>query len=211
MTYPEIYEMQTKAILTAAMELAREGSAQPIVKIMIPLVAHVGEFKYLRSVIDRSASELFDQRGDRISYEVGTMIETPRAALTAAEIARASDFFSFGTNDLTQTTFGFSRDDVEAKFIPHYIEIGILKGSPFDSVDEQGVGKLVRMAVHEGKRAKPDLEIGICGEHGGDPKSIAFFHQAGLDYVSCSAFRVPIARLSAAQAAIERKSTATTA
>ncbi len=210
-TYPEIYEMQTKAILTAAAELTREKGETPTVKIMVPLVAHAGEFRFLRSVIDRAASELFEELGARVSYQVGTMIETPRAALTAGEIAKDSDFFSFGTNDLTQTTFGFSRDDVEAKFIPKYIEKGILERSPFDSVDVLGVGRLVKMAVQEGKRTKPDLEIGICGEHGGDPRSIAFFNEAGLDYVSCSAFRIPIARLAAAQAAMAKKSTATTA
>ena len=134
----------------------------------------------------------------------------PRAALTAAEIAKISDFFSFGTNDLTQTTFGFSRDDVEAKFIPRYIEMGILTQSPFDSVDPSGVGKLVKMAVKDGREVKPDLEVGICGEHGGDPKSIAFFSEAGLNYVSCSAFRVPIARLAAAHAAMAKKTTAVT-
>ena len=138
------------------------------------------------------------------------MIETPRAALTASEIAEDSDFFSFGTNDLTQTTFGFSRDDVEAKFIPKYVEMGILTQSPFDSVDVDGVGKLVRSAVEGGRKTKHRLEIGICGEHGGDPKSIAFFHDAGLNYVSCSAFRIPIARLAAAQAAMTTKTAAIT-
>jgi pyruvate,orthophosphate dikinase len=139
------------------------------------------------------------------------MIETPRAALTAGEVARYSDFFSFGTNDLTQTTFGFSRDDVEAKFIPKYIEMGIIPQSPFDSVDPGGVGKLVKMAVEEGRRVKPNLEVGICGEHGGDPKSIALFNEAGLNYVSCSAFRVPVARLAAAHAALTKKTMAVTA
>ncbi|MDA4125031.1 MAG: pyruvate, phosphate dikinase [Thaumarchaeota archaeon] len=210
-TYPEIYEMQTKAILTAAAELTRGAGEKPRVKIMVPLVAHAGEFRFLRSVIDRAASEIFAELGVMLQYQVGTMIETPRAALTAGEIAKDSDFFSFGTNDLTQTTFGFSRDDVEAKFIPQYIEMGILDRSPFDSVDVQGVGRLVRMAVEAGRKSKPTLEVGICGEHGGDPKSIAFFNEAGLDYVSCSAFRVPIARLAAAQATMARKTTSTTA
>jgi pyruvate,orthophosphate dikinase len=210
-TYPEIYEMQVKAILTAAAELSREGGEAPTVKIMVPLVAHAGEFRFLRSVIDGAATDLFTELGGRVPYQVGTMIETPRAALTAGEIAKDSDFFSFGTNDLTQTTFGFSRDDVEAKFIPRYIEMGILERSPFDSVDVPGVGKLVKMAVEDGRRVKPSLEIGICGEHGGDPKSIAFFNEAGLDYVSCSAFRVPIARLAAAQATRASKTAATTA
>ncbi|HEY6282310.1 MAG TPA: pyruvate, phosphate dikinase [Nitrososphaerales archaeon] len=209
-TYPEIYEMQTKAILQAGIELSKEGKEKAEVKIMLPLIALAGEFRFLRRVVDAAAESVFREFGDRIPYQVGTMIETPRAALTASEIAEDSDFFSFGTNDLTQTTFGFSRDDVEAKFIPKYIETGILTQSPFDSVDIDGVGKLVRMAVEGGRTTKPRLEIGICGEHGGDPKSIAFFHDAGLNYVSCSAFRIPIARLAAAQAALATKTAAVT-
>jgi pyruvate,orthophosphate dikinase len=209
-TYPEIYEMQTKAILSAAIELDREGKERADVKIMIPLVALAGEFRFLRGVVDSAAEGLFRELGARVDYKVGTMIETPRAALTAGEIGRYTDFFSFGTNDLTQTTFGFSRDDVEAKFIPKYIEMGILQRSPFDSVDTAGVGRLVRTAVEEGRRVKPGLEVGVCGEHGGDPKSIAFFNEAGLDYVSCSAFRVPIARLAAAQAMLSKKTAAVT-
>ncbi|MDE1853521.1 MAG: pyruvate, phosphate dikinase [Thaumarchaeota archaeon] len=210
-TYPEIYEMQTKAILQAAIELRREGKEGAKVKIMIPLVAHVGEFKFLRGVVESSAEALFKDLGEKVGFQIGTMIETPRAALTAGEIAKDSDFFSFGTNDLTQTTFGFSRDDVEAKFIPKYIEMGILAESPFDSVDVVGVGRLVRMAVEEGRRVKPELEVGICGEHGGDPGSIAFFAEAGLNYVSCSAFRVPVARLAAAHSALAAKTSAVTA
>ena len=210
-TYPEIYEMQTKALLRAAAEIVREKGETPNVKIMIPLVALAGEFRLLRRTVEQAASELFKEIGMEVRFQVGNMVETPRAALTAEEIAKESDFFSFGTNDLTQTTFGFSRDDVEAKFIPKYIELGILTGSPFDSVDTAGVGKLVRMAVDAGRKTKPSLEIGICGEHGGDPKSIAFFSEAGLNYVSCSAFRVPIARLAAAQAAIGRKAASSTA
>jgi len=208
-TYPEIYEMQAKAILQAAIELDREAKERAEVKIMIPLVALAGELKFLRGVVDHAAEELFRELGDRVEYRVGTMIETPRAALTASEIVQYSDFFSFGTNDLTQTTFGFSRDDVEAKFIPKYIEMGLLAQSPFDSVDTVGVGRLVKIAVEDGRRVKPGLEIGICGEHGGDPKSIAFFNEAGLDYVSCSAFRVPVARLAAAQATLGKASVAT--
>lgn len=210
-TYPEIYEMQTRAILQAAIELDREKTGRADVKIMIPLVAHVGEFRFLRRVIEGAAESLFSDLGEKVRYQVGTMIETPRAALTAGEIAEHSDFFSFGTNDLTQMTFGFSRDDVEAKFIPQYIEMGILKQSPFDSIDTLGVGRLVRMAVADGRRTKPQLEVGICGEHGGDPKSIAFFNEAGLNYVSCSAYRVPVARLAAAQAVMSKKSSAVTA
>ncbi len=209
-TYPEIYEMQTKAILQAAIELERVGKGRADVKVMIPLVALAGELRFLRGVVDAAAESLFSELGSRVGYKVGTMIETPRAALTAAEIAEHSDFFSFGTNDLTQTTFGFSRDDVEAKFVPNYIEMGILPQSPFDSLDRGGVGRLVRMAVEDGRRAKPGLEIGVCGEAGGDPKSIAFFNEVGLDYVSCSAFRVPVARLAAAQATMEKETAPTT-
>ena len=210
-TYPEIYEMQTRAILQAAIELDREGKERARVKIMVPLVALAGEFSFLREVVTSSAKALFKELGTEVDFQVGTMIETPRAALTAAEIAKLSDFFSFGTNDLTQTTFGFSRDDVEAKFIPKYIEMGILPQSPFDSVDPAGVGKLVRMAVEEGRSVKPALEVGICGEHGGDPRSIRLFAEAGLNYVSCSAFRVPVARLAAAHAALESGPSAATA
>ncbi len=209
-TYPEIYEMQTKAILRAAVELSSKGWTGRV-KVMVPLVAHAGEFRYLREVIRKAAEEAFAEAGGRVDLQIGTMVETPRAALTAGEIAVYSDFFSFGTNDLTQMTFGFSRDDVEAKFIPKYVEMGILERSPFDSVDEDGVGKLVRLAVESGRKSKPKLEVGICGEHGGDPRSIKFFHDAGLDYVSCSSFRVPIARLAAARAAIAEQSSATTA
>ena len=210
-TYPEIYEMQTRAILQAAIELDREKKDRAKVKIMLPLVSDVGEFEILRKVIESAAEAAFRELGASVEYQTGTMIETPRAALTAGEIAKYSDFFSFGTNDLTQTTFGFSRDDVEAKFIPKYLEMGILPQSPFDSVDIRGVGRLVKLAVEEGRRSKPALEVGICGEHGGDPKSIAFFAEAGLNYVSCSAFRVPVARLAAAHAAISQKTTAVTA
>jgi pyruvate,orthophosphate dikinase len=177
---------------------------------MVPLVALAGELGFLRKVIEGAAEELFREAGRTIPFQVGTMIETPRAALTAGDIAKHSDFFSFGTNDLTQTTFGFSRDDVEAKFIPRYLELGILEKSPFDSVDRFGVGKLVRMAVEEGRKTKPALEVGICGEHGGDPKSIFLFNEAGLNYVSCSAFRVPVARLAAAQATLSGKKVSST-
>ncbi|MDG6988143.1 MAG: pyruvate, phosphate dikinase [Nitrososphaerota archaeon] len=209
-TYPEIYEMQTKAIVQAAVELDREKKERAKLKVMVPLVSSVEEFSILRKVVESAAEAAFNELGARVGYQVGTMIETPRAALTAGEIAKESDFFSFGTNDLTQTTFGFSRDDVEAKFIPKYIEMGIIPQSPFDSVDVAGVGRLVKLAVEEGRKVDPELEVGICGEHGGDPKSIAFFAEAGLDYVSCSAFRVPVARLAAAHAALSEKTRATT-
>ena len=208
-TFPEINEMQARAILQAAIELDREGRERAEVKIMIPLVALAGEFEFLRGVVDSAAERLFNELGARVDYKVGNMVETPRAALTASKIAEHSDFFSFGTNDLTQTTFGFSRDDVEAKFIPKYIEMGLLAQSPFDSVDTEGVGRLVRTAVEDGRRAKPNLEIGICGEQGGDPKSIKFFNDVGLNYVSCSAYRVPVARLAAAQATLGETSAAT--
>lgn len=208
-TYPEIYEMQTKAILRAAMDVSAR-TEPPDVKIMVPLVALAGELEFLRRAIDKAAEDLFKEVGSRIPYKVGTMIETPRAALTAGEIARYSDFFSFGTNDLTQTTFGFSRDDVEAKFIPRYLELGILEKSPFDSVDRSGVGRLVKIAVEEGRRVNPELEVGVCGEVGGDPTSIVLFNEAGLNYVSCSAFRVPVARLAAAQATLTGRKNAST-
>ncbi|MDG6899435.1 MAG: pyruvate, phosphate dikinase, partial [Nitrososphaerota archaeon] len=210
-THPEIYEMQTKAILKAAAELDREKKERAKVKIMLPLISSVEEFKILRKVIESAAEETFKELGAKVEYQVGSMIETPRAAVTAGEIAKYSDFFSFGTNDLTQTTFGFSRDDVEAKFIPKYLEAGIFARSPFDSVDTVGVGRLVKLAVLEGRKTNPGLEVGICGEHGGDPRSIAFFDEAGLDYVSCSAFRVPVARLAAAHATLSDKTKAVTA
>ncbi|MDG6947765.1 MAG: pyruvate, phosphate dikinase [Nitrososphaerota archaeon] len=210
-THPEIYEMQTKAILEAAVELDREKRGRARVKIMLPLISSVEEFKILRKVVESAAEESFKELGAKVDYQIGTMIETPRAAVTAGDIAKYSDFFSFGTNDLTQTTFGFSRDDVEAKFIPKYLEAGIFARSPFDSVDTVGVGRLVKLAVQEGRRTNPGLEVGICGEHGGDPKSISFFDEAGLDYVSCSAFRVPVARLAAAHAALSEKTKAVTA
>jgi pyruvate,orthophosphate dikinase len=210
-TYPEIYEMQTKAILRAAIEQRLEEGETVKVRIMLPLVSEAREFILLRKIVEGAAEELFTEMGERLPYQIGTMIETPRAALTAGEIAKYSDFFSFGTNDLTQTTFGFSRDDVEAKFIPKYLEMGLLEQSPFDSVDVPGVGKLVEIAVKNGRATNPSLEVGVCGEQGGDPRSISFFNRAGLDYVSCSAYRVPIARLAAAQAVIAEKSAATTA
>jgi pyruvate,orthophosphate dikinase len=209
-TYPEIYEMQTKAILTAAAGLLKEEGETVRVKIMLPLVSHVREMEILRGVVGNAAEAALKDANIKLHYEIGTMIETPRAALTAEEIAKFADFFSFGTNDLTQTTFAFSRDDVEAKFMPRYLQDKILEVSPFESVDTKGVGRLVKLAVEGGKKANPNLEVGICGEHGGDPNSIRFFNEVGLDYVSCSGFRLPIARLAAAQAAVARKSATTT-
>ena len=169
---------------------------------MIPLVGHVNELKLVRDQLESVAEEIQEAKGVRVHYKFGTMIEVPRAALTADEIARHADFFSFGTNDLTQTTFGYSRDDAEGKFLLKYVERNILESNPFQTLDQIGVGKLMRMAVEQGKRTEPSLEVGICGEHGGDPASIAFCHELGLNYVSCSPFRVPVARLAAAQAAL---------
>ncbi len=198
--YPEITAMQARAIIEAAIRLAKEGVAcYP--EIMIPLVGTVRELDHQRAVVDRTARALIDQAGVRVEYQVGTMIEIPRAALTAGEIATRADFFSFGTNDLTQMTFGFSRDDA-GKFLPAYVDEKILPHDPFVSIDRDGVGQLVAAAVEHGRRTRPNLKTGICGEHGGDPDSVEFCHQVGLNYVSCSPFRVPIARLAAAQAAI---------
>lgn len=199
--YPEITEMQTRAIIEAAIELKREG-IKAIPEIMVPLTGILYEFRAQKDVIVKTANEVFAKYGESIDYKVGTMIEIPRAALTAHKIAAEADFFSFGTNDLTQMTFGYSRDDV-AKFLPLYIDKGILKQDPFAVLDQNGVGQLVTMAVQHGRQVKPELKCGICGEHGGEPSSVKFCHHVGLNYVSCSPFRVPIARLAAAQAAIE--------
>ena len=200
-TYPEITEMQTRAILGAALELKAEGiDAKP--EIMVPLTGILYEFKEQEKVIRATAEQLFAEMGDRIEYKVGTMIEIPRAALTANRIASSAEFFSFGTNDLTQMTFGYSRDDI-ASFLPVYLEKKILKVDPFQVLDQNGVGQLVQMATEKGRAIRPDLKCGICGEHGGEPSSVKFCHKVGLNYVSCSPFRVPIARVAAAQAAIE--------
>ena len=200
-TYPEITEMQTRAILGAALELKAEGiEAKP--EIMVPLTGILYEFKEQEKVIRATAEQLFAEMGDRIDYKVGTMIEIPRAALTANRIASSAEFFSFGTNDLTQMTFGYSRDDI-ASFLPVYLEKKILKVDPFQVLDQNGVGQLVQMATEKGRAIRPDLKCGICGEHGGEPSSVKFCHKVGLNYVSCSPFRVPIARVAAAQAAIE--------
>ena len=202
-TYPEITEMQTRAILGACLELKKEG-VETHPEIMVPLVGVVEEFKQQASVIRETAETLFKEQGDRIDYHVGTMIEVPRAALTADEIAKEADFFSFGTNDLTQMTFGYSRDDVNT-FLPIYLDKKILKVDPFQQLDQRGVGQLVQMGAEKGRSVKPTIKLGICGEHGGDPSSVAFCHRVGLNYVSCSPFRVPIARLAAARAAVEDK------
>ena len=200
-TYPEITEMQTRAILGAALELKKEGiEAKP--EIMVPLTGILYEFKEQEKIIRDTAAQLFKEMGDSIDFKVGTMIEVPRAALTADRIASSAEFFSFGTNDLTQMTFGYSRDDI-ASFLPVYLEKKILKVDPFQVLDQKGVGQLVRMATEKGRAIRPDLKCGICGEHGGEPSSVKFCHKVGLNYVSCSPFRVPIARIAAAQAAIE--------
>ena len=199
--YPAIYAMQVRAILSAASDLAKNGvDVRP--EIMIPLVGHVNELKMVRDQLEQVAAEIKQETCQDLHYKFGTMIELPRAALTADEIAEHAEFFSYGTNDLTQTTFGYSRDDAESKFLLPYMEQGILPENPFQTLDRNGVGKLIKMGVELGRSTRPDLEIGICGEHGGDPASVTYCHEIGLDYVSCSPFRVPVARLAAAQAAL---------
>jgi pyruvate,orthophosphate dikinase len=198
-SHPEIYEMQTRAIFEAAGELQNEG-VRVRVEIMLPLVGAVNEVQFLRERITSVASKVMEEKGISIDYKIGTMIEVPRAALTADEIARYADFFSFGTNDLTQATFAFSRDDAEAKFFKDYFDRKILNSNPFEVLDREGVGKLMRLAVEAGRKSNPQLKVGICGEHGGEPSSVEFCHRLHLDYVSCSPYRVPVARLVAAQA-----------
>ena len=201
-TYPEIAAMQTRAVIKAALAVHERHPAWSMVpEIMIPLVGNVKELKYVKDVVCKTADELIKQAGSDLRYRVGTMIEVPRAALTADEIAKEADFFSFGTNDLTQMTLGFSRDDA-GKFLPSYYENKIYEFDPFARLDQDGVGKLIQTAVRLGRDANPKIHMGVCGEHGGDPSSIEFCHRIDLDYVSCSPFRVPIARLAAAQAAI---------
>ncbi|GAA0619320.1 pyruvate, phosphate dikinase [Brevundimonas kwangchunensis] len=202
--YPEIYEMQVRAVLEAALEVKKASGLAPIPEIMHPLVALGLEMKYLRELTDRTAKAVFDEAGDSVEYLVGTMIELPRAALRAGDLAEHAQFFSFGTNDLTQTTFGISRDDA-GRFLQAYLDKGIFETDPFVRLDQDGVGDLIRIAKERGGAARPDIKTGICGEHGGDPSSIAFCEEVGLDYVSCSPYRVPIARLAAAQAALHAK------
>ncbi len=199
-TYPEITQMQARAIIEAALDVKKDG-IEVNVEIMVPLVGNHKELRFQKSIINETAEEVFAERNDRIDYLVGTMIEVPRAAVTANEIAEVAEFFSFGTNDLTQMTMGFSRDDIST-FLPQYLDQGLIKIDPFQTLDRNGVGQLIREAVFRGRGVREKLKCGICGEHGGDPASIEFFHMAGLNYVSCSPFRVPIARLAAAQAAI---------
>ncbi len=202
-TYPEITKMQTRAILTACLDLKKEG-VETHPEIMIPLIGTINEFKLQEETIRQTAANIFAEEGDSVDYKVGTMIEIPRAAITADRIATAAEFFSFGTNDLTQMTFGYSRDDISS-FLPTYLEKKILDVDPFQVLDQEGVGQLVEMATNKGRAQNPKLKCGICGEHGGDPTSVEFCHRTGLDYVSCSPFRVPIARLAAAQAAVKEK------
>ncbi|NCO23010.1 MAG: pyruvate, phosphate dikinase, partial [Rhodobacterales bacterium] len=200
-TYPEIYEMQARAIFEAAVSIAKETGRKPIPEVMIPLVATHRELQILKAVVDEQAKAVFAETGMTLDYMVGTMIELPRAALRAGDIAQSAAFFSFGTNDLTQTTLGISRDDA-GRFLKIYEDKGIYEKDPFVTLDQEGVGELVKMAAERGRKTRPGIKLGICGEHGGDPASVAFCHRAGLDYVSCSPYRVPIARLAAAHAAL---------
>jgi pyruvate,orthophosphate dikinase len=202
MLLPELTRMQARALFQAAAQCMREG-VDVRVEVMIPLVSEVNELKTQREIVAAEAAQVMDEEECEIPYKLGTMIEIPRAALMAEVIAEAAEFFSFGTNDLTQTTFGISRDDAEKGFLIHYLETGVLKENPFATLDREGMGRLMRSAVQMGRQTRPDLEIGICGEHGGDPKSVEFCHEIGLNYVSCSPFRVPIARFAAAQAAVQ--------
>ncbi|MCD6375582.1 MAG: pyruvate, phosphate dikinase, partial [Caldisericaceae bacterium] len=202
-TYPEITEMQARAIMEAACQLTKEG-VKVYPEIMIPLVGTKAELAHQKKVVVDTAEKVMEEMGVKVDYKVGTMIEIPRAALTADRIAEEAEFFSFGTNDLTQMTFGYSRDDA-GKFLKEYEDKGILPDDPFQTLDQEGVGQLVEMGVKKGRNTRPDLKVGICGEHGGDPRSIDFCHRVGLNYVSCSPYRVPIARLAAAQAEIRNR------
>jgi pyruvate,orthophosphate dikinase len=202
-TFPEIYDMQVQAIFEAACELAKEGM-KVVPEVMIPLVGTVKELSILKTNAIRVAEEVMQRYGVRLEYSIGTMIEVPRAALVADGIAKEAAFFSFGTNDLTQMTFGYSRDDA-GKFLPIYIDQGILEKDPFQSIDQEGVGQLVKMAVEKGRTTNPKLKCGVCGEHGGDPASIFFFHKVGLDYVSCSPYRVPVALMATAHAELKAR------
>jgi pyruvate,orthophosphate dikinase len=200
-TYPEIYEMQARAIMEAALDAEKESGKRVSLEIMVPLVGFTSELDFLKARIAAVAEEIARERGRAPDYLIGTMIELPRAALLADEIAKSAEFFSFGTNDLTQTTLGVSRDDA-GSFLSEYLALGLIERDPFVSIDVPGVGLLVKLGVERGRSTRPKLKVGICGEHGGDPESIRFCHAAGLDYVSCSPFRVPVARLAAAQAAL---------
>jgi len=200
--YPDIMRMQVRAIFEAASDAAKKGiDVHP--EIMIPLTGHINELKRVQPELEDIAKDVMSEKGINFDYKFGTMIEIPRAALTAGEIAEVAEFFSFGTNDLTQMAFGYSRDDAERNFLITYVDQGILPENPFQVLDRKGVGRLMEMAVSEGRKVRPNLEVGICGEHGGDPSSIEFCHLVGNNYVSCSPFRVPVARLAAAQAKIK--------
>ena len=203
-TYPEIAEMQTRAIMEAAIEVTKEKGIDIVPEIMIPLIGIKEEMLYVKQVVVETAETCKSEYGAEIDYSVGTMIEVPRAALTAGKVAEEAEFFSFGTNDLTQMTFGFSRDDT-GNLIEEYVDKGILADDPFQTIDQEGVGMLMENAARMGRQTRPNIKLGICGEHGGDPRSIDFCHRIGLHYVSCSPFRVPIARIAAAQAAIAEK------
>ena len=203
-SYPEIAEMQTRAVIEAAIEVKQNKGFDVVPEIMIPLVGEIKELKYVKEVVCNTAKEVMDEKGVELDFKVGTMIEIPRAALTADLIAKEAEFFSFGTNDLTQMTFGFSRDDA-GKFLNDYYEKAIYEQDPFAKLDQTGVGSLMEIAVQRGRRTREDIKLGICGEHGGDPSSIEFCHKLGLNYVSCSPFRVPVARLAAAQAKVNNK------
>jgi pyruvate,orthophosphate dikinase len=198
---PEISRMQARAIIEAACDAAENGF-KPMPEAMIPVSIHVNEIERLKKLIVEVAEEVMAARGVKVDYKVGTMVETPRAAITADQLATEAEFFSFGTNDLTQTTFAISRDDAEKSFLIEYVEQGVLPVNPFQTLDRDGVGALIKIAVEGGRKTRPGMEIGICGEHGGDPESVHLCHELGLDYVSCSPFRVPVARLAAAQAAL---------
>jgi pyruvate,orthophosphate dikinase len=200
--------MQARAIFEAAVEAGKRTGKPVVPEVMVPLIATKAEFDLVKARIDAMAEAVSAEKGTKVKYQVGTMIELPRAALKAGEIAETAEFFSFGTNDLTQTTFGISRDDA-ASFLGIYTQKGILEIDPFVSIDQQGVGELINIATERGRKARKNLKLGICGEHGGDPASVAFCHRAGLDYVSCSPFRVPIARLAAAQAALGKAAAST--
>ena len=203
-SYPEIAEMQTRAVIEAAIEVKNAKGFDIVPEIMIPLIGEIKELKYVKDIVVKTAQEVMAEKGVELEYKVGTMIEIPRAALTADTIAKEAEFFSFGTNDLTQMTFGFSRDDA-AKFLKDYYEKKIYEQDPFAKLDQTGVGELVKIAVEKGRLTRPNIKLGICGEHGGDPSSVEFCHNIGLDYVSCSPFRVPLARLAAAQAQVRNK------
>jgi len=205
--YPEIYRLQVRAIAEAAVSLLQAGK-HPMPEIMLPLVGHVNEIKILKPLVQEELDKVFGPAGLTLPVKIGTMVEVPRACLTADEIAEYAEFFSFGTNDLTQTTYAYSRDDAAGTFLPTYLETKVLDVDPFQTIDQKGVGKLVQIAVVLGRKTNPAIEIGICGEQGGDPDSIEFCHTSSLDYVSCSAPRVPVARLAAAQAALKHKAPA---